>query len=125
MVTMITTKYYSRIPDVSSYSSIKIFVHILFTNGDILDCLLFNCVVIIVTSQNLLLFSFCRTSKKTTLSVFLSFFLGKLSKSRSVKLNISRTVQRILTILVSLCRILNGLLDEVNLFFGVAVLLQA
>ena len=70
-----------------------------------------------VTSQNLLLFSFCKTPKKTTLSVFQSFFLGKLSKSRSSKLNISRTAWPILTILVSLCRILNGLLAEINLFW--------
>ena len=34
-----------------------------------------------------------------------------------LKLNISRTAWRILTILVSFCRILHGLLDETNLFW--------
>ena len=70
-----------------------------------------------VTSQNLLLSSFRKTAKKTTFLVFQSLFLGKLSKSRSLKLNISRTAWRILTILVSFFRILNGLLDEINLFW--------
>ena len=52
-----------------------------------------------MTSQNLLLFSFCKTSKnKFRFSVV---FFGKLFKSRSLKLNISRTAWRILTILVS------------------------
>ena len=70
-----------------------------------------------LTSHNLLFFRFCKTSKKTTFSVFLSFFLVKLSKCQSLKLNISRTVWPILMILVSFCRILNGLSDEINLFW--------
>ena len=68
-------------------------------------------------SHNLLFFSFCKTSKKTTFSVFLSFFLVKLSKSEFLKLNISRMAWPILIILVSFCRILNGLSDEINLFW--------
>ena len=70
-----------------------------------------------LTSHNLLFFRFCKTSKKTTFSVFLSFFLVKLSKSQSLKLNISRTAWPISMILVSFCRILNGLSDEINLFW--------
>ena len=70
-----------------------------------------------LTSHNLLFFRFCKTSKKTTFSVFLSFFLVKLPKSQSLKLNISRTAQPILMILVSFCRILNGILNEINLFW--------
>ena len=69
------------------------------------------------TSHNLLFFRFCKTSKKTTFSVFLSFFLVKLPKSQSLKLNISRTAWPILMILVSFCRILNGRSDEINLFW--------
>ena len=68
-------------------------------------------------SHNLLFFRFCKTSKKTTFSVFLSFFLVKSPKSQSLKLNISRTAWPILMILVSFCRILNGLSDEINLFW--------
>ena len=68
-------------------------------------------------SHNLLLFSLRKTSEETTFSVFLSFFLVKLSNSRSLKLNISRTAWPILMILVSFCRILNGLSDESNLFW--------
>ena len=70
-----------------------------------------------LTSHNLLFFRSCKTSKKTTFSVFLSFFLVKLSKSQSLKLNISRTARPILMILVSICRISNGLSDEINLFW--------
>ena len=70
-----------------------------------------------LTSHNLLFFSLCKSSKKTTFSVFLSFFLVKLSKSQSLKLKISRTAWPILMILVSFCRILNGRSDEINLFW--------
>ena len=68
-----------------------------------------------LTSCNLLFFSLYKTSKNNIFG-FLSFSLGKLFKSRSLKLNISRTAQRIVMILVSFCRILNGLSDEINLF---------
>ena len=101
----------------SNYSSIKVWVRIRSTNGDILDCLFFIVQLSFVTSQNLMLFIFCKTSKKTTFSFFQSFFLGKLSKSRSLKLNISRMAWRILTILVSFCRFVNDLLDEIILLF--------
>ena len=70
-----------------------------------------------LTSHNLLFLRFCKTSKKTTFSVFLSFFLIKSPKSQSLKLNISRTAWPILMILVSFWRILNGLSDEINLFW--------
>ena len=68
-------------------------------------------------SHNLLFFRFCKTSKKTTFSVFLSFFIVKSPKSQSLKLNISRTAWPILMILVSFCRILNGRSDKINLFW--------
>ena len=70
-----------------------------------------------LTSHNLLFFRFCKTSKKTTFSVFLSFFIVKSPKSQSLKLNISRTAWPILMILVSFCRILNGRSDKINLFW--------
>ena len=70
-----------------------------------------------LTSHDLLFFMFCKTFKKTTFSVFLSFFLVKLSKFQYLKMNISRTAWPILMILVSSCRILNGLSDEINLFW--------
>ena len=54
---------------------------------------------------------------KATFSVFLSLFLVKLSKYQCLKLNISRTPWPILMILVSFCRILNGLSDEIRLFW--------
>ena len=62
-----------------------------------------------LTSHNLLFFRFCKTSKKRTFSVFLSFFLVKSPKSQSLKLNISRTAWPILMIL-------NALSYEINLF---------
>ena len=69
-----------------------------------------------LTSYNLLFFSLYKTFKNNSFG-FLSFFLGKLFQSRSLKLNISRTAQQILMILVSFCRILNGLSDVINLFW--------
>ena len=103
------------VSDVSDYSSVKFYIRIRSsTDGNIRDCLL-NCAFL--TSHNLLFFSLCKTSKKTTFSVLLSFFLVKLCKSRSLKLNISRTAWRILMILVSFCRILDGLSDGINLFW--------
>ena len=70
-----------------------------------------------LTSHNLLFFSLCKISKKQHCRFFLSFSLIKLSKSQSLKLNISRTAWPILMILVSFCRILNGLSNEINLFW--------
>ena len=52
-----------------------------------------------VTLHNPLFFSFCKTWIKT-FSVFLSFFLGKLPKSQSLKLSISRTAWRILGLIL-------------------------
>ena len=122
MVTMVTTKYHSHISDVSNYSSIKFHVRISSTDGNIRDWFLLNCAFISCDVTQSIVLHFCKTSKKITFSVFLSFFLLKLSKSQSLKLNISTTAWSILMILVSFCRILNGLSDEINLF-GVAVLL--
>ena len=101
----------------SNLSSIKFYVRISSTDRNIRQWLLLNGAFIISDVTNLLFFRFCQTSKKSTFSVFLSFFLVKLPKSQSLKLNISRTAQPILTILVSFCRILNGLPDEINLFW--------
>ena len=75
-----------------------------------------------LTSHNLLFFRFSKTSKKT-FSVFLSFFLVKSPKFQSLKLNISRTAWPILMILVSFCRIWNGLSDEINFFWRCSSLL--
>ena len=47
MVTMVTTKYHSRIPDVSDYSSVKFYIRIRSTDGNIRECLLLNCALII------------------------------------------------------------------------------
>ena len=83
--------------------------------------LYFRCVKLFIhkmnCAHNLLFFRFRKISKKTIFSGFLSFFLVKLSKSQSLKLNISRTTWPILMILVSFCRILNGLSDEINLLW--------
>ena len=121
MVTIITTKCHSRISDVSNCTSIKFLVRIRSTDGNIRDWLLLH--LSFLTSHNRLFISLCKTSKKTTFSVFLSFFLVKLSKSRlrfhvkTSKLNISSTPWPILMTLVSSCRILGGLSDEINLFW--------
>ena len=100
----------------SNYSSIKLYLRIRSTDGNIRDCLLLTCAFIIsdVTQS---CSSVCANPLKTTFSVFRSFFLVKLSKSRSLKLNISRTAWPILMILVSFCRILNSRSDEINLFW--------
>ena len=74
-----------------------------------------------LTSHNLLFFSFCKTSKKQHFWFFSRFFLLKLSKSQSLKLSMPRTVRPILMILVSFCRILNGISDEINLFWRCSI----
>ena len=110
---MVTTKISSHISDVSNYSSIKFHVRISSTDGNIRDWLLLNCAFTISdVTQSILLQFF-----ENFFSVSLSFFLVKLSKSQSLKLNISRTAWPILMILVLFCRILNGLSDEINLFW--------
>ena len=111
-------KYHSRISDVSNFSSIKFHVRISPTDGNITHWLLFNCAFIIADVTIIYCFSgLAKLLKRTTFSVFLSFFLVKLPKSHSLKLNISRTAWPILMILVSFCRILNSLSDKINLFW--------
>ena len=110
---MVTKKYFR----LSNFSSIKFHVRISPTDGNIRHWLLLNCAFIIADVTIIYCFSgFAKLLKKTTFSVFLSFFLVKLPKSHSLKLNISRTAWPILMILVSFCRILNSLSDEINLF---------
>ena len=60
---------------------------------------------------------FAKLLKKQHCRFFCRFFLVKFSKSQSLKLIILRTAWPILMILVSFCRILNGLSDEINLFW--------
>ena len=96
---------------VSNYSSIKFHVRISSTDGNIRDCLLLNCAFIISDVTQSIVLQFCKTSENDI------FSLVKLSKSQFLKLNISRTAWPILTILVSFCRILNGLSDEINFFW--------
>ena len=59
---MVTTKYHSRISDVSNYSSIKFCLRIRSTDGNIRDCLLLICAFIISHVTHLLLFNLCKTS---------------------------------------------------------------
>ena len=76
-----------------------------------------NCSFIISDVTQSIVHQFVQNLYKITLLVFLSFFLAELSKSRSLKLNISGMAWPILMILVSFYRILNGLSDEMNLFW--------
>ena len=123
---MVTKKYHSRISDVSNFSSIKFHVRISPTDRNIRHWLLLNCAFIIADVTIIYCFSgFAKLLKKTTFSVFLSFFLIKLPKSHFLKLNISRTAWLILMILVSFCRILNSLSDEINLFWHCSSPLKA
>ena len=101
----------------SNYSFIKFHVRIRSTDGNIRDCLLLNCGFIISDVTQSLFFSFCKTLRQTTFSVFLSFVLVNVPKSRSLKSNISRTAWPISMILVSFCRMLNGLSGVFNLFW--------
>ena len=70
---MVTTKYHSRISDVSNYSSIKFHVCISSTDGNIRDWLLLNSRHTIYCSSR-----FAKLLKKTTFSGFLSFFSRKI-----------------------------------------------
>ena len=111
---MVTTKYHSRISDVSNYSSIN-FIFISGLQTEIFYTV--YCWIVhlsFLTSHNLLFFSLC---KKPNIFCFSDVFLVKLSKFRSLKLNISRTAWPTLMILVSFFRMLNGFSDEINLFW--------
>ena len=111
-------KYHSRISDVSNFSSIKFHVRISPTDGNIRHWLLLNCAFIIDDVTIIYCFSgFAKLLKKQRFQFFCHFFLVKLPKSHSLKLNISRTAWPILMILVSFCRILNSLSDKINLFW--------
>ena len=111
-------KYHSRISDVSNFSSIKFHVRISPTDGNIRHWLLLNRAFIIADVTIIYCFSgFAKLLKKTNIFGFSVVFLVKLPKSHSLKLNISRTALPILMILVSFCRILNSLSDEINLFW--------
>ena len=64
MVTMVITKYRSRIPDVSNYSSIKFYVSIRSKNGNILNCLLFNHAIRISDVTQSIVFQFVQNLQK-------------------------------------------------------------
>ena len=88
LVTMIRTKYHSRISDVSNYSTIKFYVRIRSTDENIQDCLLLN-VISDVTQSIVLQF------------VKYKIFCFSVVFSPSLKLNISRTGWPISMILIS------------------------
>ena len=118
MVTMVTTKISLSYLRVSNFSALKFNIRIRSTDANVRDCLLLNCAFIISDVTHSIVLQFVQKPlKKTTFSVLLSFFVVKLSKSRSVKLNISRTAWPTSMVLVSFCRILNGISDEINLFW--------
>ena len=110
-------KYHIRILDVSNFSSIKFLVRISPTDGNIRHWLLLNCAFIIADVSIIYCFSGFLKLLKNNIFGFSVFFSRKLPKSHSLKLNISRTAWPILMILVSFCRILNSLSDEINLFW--------
>ena len=85
---MIRTKYHSRISDVSNYSTIKFYVRITSTDGNIQDCLLLN-VISDVTQSIVLQF------------VKYKIFCFSVVFSPSLKLNISRTAWPISMTLIS------------------------
>ena len=93
-------KYHSHISDVSKFSSIKFHVRISLTDGNIRHWLLLNCAFIIADVTIIYCFSGFAKLLKNNIFGFLPFFLIKLPKSHSLKLNISRTAWPILMILV-------------------------
>ena len=63
----------------SNYTSIKFYVHIRSTDGNIRDCLLLNCAFIISDVTQSIVLQFVQNLQgKTTFSVFLSFFSRKI-----------------------------------------------
>ena len=116
MVTMVTTKISQ-----SYFRCVKLFIHKILSSYQvyrrkysrlfIVDMCIYH-----FWRHTIYCSSVCTNPLKNIFG-FLSFFLVKFSKSRSLKLNISRTAWPILMILVSFCRILNGRSDEINLFW--------
>ena len=126
MVTMVRKKYHSRISDVSNFSSIKFHVRISPTDGNIRHWLLLNCAFIIADVTIIYCFSgFAKLLKNNIFGFSVVFFLVKLPKSHSLKLNSSRTAWPILMILVSFYLILNSLSDKINLFWHCSSPLKA
>ena len=117
MVTMVTTKVSQ-----SYFRCIKLFIHEILSSFQVYRreysrLFIADMCICHYWRHTIHCSSVCAKPPKKTFSVFLSFFLVKLSKSRSLKLNISRTAWPILMIMVSFCRILNGLSNEINLFW--------
>ena len=92
----------------------NLFVPIRCTDENIQDCLLLNCAFIISDITQSIVSQFMQNFKKTTFSVFLSFILVELSKFLSLKLNVSRMTLADFEILISFCRILGSLSNEIN-----------
>ena len=76
----------------------KFYVRIKSTNGNIRDCLLFNSAFIISDVTQSIVVQFVQSLlKNNNISGFaVVFFLGKLPKFRSLKLNMSRMAEGIL-----------------------------
>ena len=100
----------------SNYSPIKFYVRIRSRNGNILDCLSFNCAFSISDVTQSIVFQFVENLLKKHFFGFLSFFLGKLSKSLSFKVEYLENGSADFDNFGLICKILNGLLDEINLF---------
>ena len=84
MVTMVTTKYHSRISDVPNYSSIKFYVRIRSTNGNIRNYLLFNCAFIISdVTQSIVLY--CKKSLKNNIFGFSVVFFSEKCLNLDIK----------------------------------------
>ena len=119
--------YHSRISDVSNFSFIKFHVRISPTDGNIRHLLLLNCAFIIADVTIIYCFSgFAKLLKKQHFRFFCRFS-RKIAQISFFKVEFSRTAWPILKlmILVSFCRILNSLSDEINLFWHCSSPLEA
>ena len=63
-------KYHSRISDVLNYSSIDFYGNIMSTNGNIRDCLLFNCAFIIADVIQFIVLQFLQNLYKNSIFGF-------------------------------------------------------
>ena len=78
MVTMVRTKYHSCISDVSNYSSIKFYLRIRSTDGNIRDCLLLICAFIISDVTQSIVLQFVQKPLKNNIFDFSVVFFRKI-----------------------------------------------
>ena len=101
----------------SNYSFIKFHAHVSSTDGNIRDWLLLNCAFIISDITQCIVLQFLQNFLKNNMFGFSVVLSRKIVQFSIFEVEYLENGLADLVILVSFCRILNGLSDEINLFW--------